>query len=237
MAKKNPFADSRGYDAVDQAPIVISRAAVDPLKQAQDALAVHEAKIESLGLEIKQLEVKDAGSASLMTAKAGFLKQLLDAIDKERLLIISEPDKFVRTVNGMVLNFKKTIKKYTDLADSKMRPYQYQLELERREEEKKMQQAIAKRQVEMDKAAKKAGVERVVLPDALVPVERESIRTDTGSVSYKPVWVAKIVDPALVPREYCSPDQKKIDAAVDAGIRTIAGVEIKEEMKSRWSSR
>jgi len=32
-----------------------------------------------------------------------------------------------------------------------------------------------------------------------------------------------------VPREYCSPDDKKLKEAVKAGIRNIAGCDIKED--------
>lgn len=65
-------------------------------------------------------------------------------------------------------------------------------------------------------------------PVMLVP-ERTATRTAEGVSFAKFRWVCRITAPAQVPRDYCEPSQKLLDAAVKDGVRAIAGCEIKEE--------
>lgn len=53
---------------------------------------------------------------------------------------------------------------------------------------------------------------------ALAPVEA------LQGITSREVWTFRIVDPAQVPRELCTPDEAKIRAAVAAGAREIPGV-------------
>ncbi len=78
----------------------------------------------------------------------------------------------------------------------------------------------------------------VEAPTVLAPVVQEesrAVRAETGSSSYQAKkWKAEVVDASLVPPAYCSPDQKKLDEAVRAGMRTIAGVRIYENTDIRF---
>lgn len=47
-------------------------------------------------------------------------------------------------------------------------------------------------------------------------------------ISIRKVWKFEVVDPNLVPREYCSPDADKISAALSSGVQ-IPGVRIYED--------
>jgi hypothetical protein len=62
------------------------------------------------------------------------------------------------------------------------------------------------------------------VPDAPVKQQGTSVRT---------VWKFRITVPGNVPRELCNPDDRLIRAAVDAGRRDIAGVEIYEDSEVR----
>ena len=104
------------------------------------------------------------------------------------------------------------------------------------------------RQAKLDAEAAAAGVEAVKLDEpiktealtsmatpAIAPVlevPETKIQTEAGTSTIKSEWAYKIIDAGQVPREYCSPDDKLLKAAVKAGIRTIAGCEIVEEFKS-----
>lgn len=55
----------------------------------------------------------------------------------------------------------------------------------------------------------------------------------TKGVSTRSVWTYEIQSPDLVHRGYCSPDPKKLQAAVDAGARDIPGVRIYETSEVR----
>lgn len=104
------------------------------------------------------------------------------------------------------------------------------------------------RQAKLDAEAAAAGVEPVklegpvkteALSSMVVPaqapvleVPETKIQTEAGTSTIKSEWTHKIIDAGQVPREYCSPDDKLLKAAVKAGIRTIAGCEIFEDFKA-----
>jgi hypothetical protein len=58
-----------------------------------------------------------------------------------------------------------------------------------------------------------------------------SIATEHKTGGMRTVWKGDITNAAAVPREYCSPDPAKIAAAVAAGVRVIAGVNIYEDVR------
>lgn len=79
-----------------------------------------------------------------------------------------------------------------------------------------------------------------VIEDAVeLPVESPGAITQVrpvrgdygGTSSFIPYWEVTITDPEKVPREFCSPDEKKIKEAVDkpGGLREIAGCTIEEK--------
>jgi len=55
------------------------------------------------------------------------------------------------------------------------------------------------------------------------PVSKTS-HAHVGTVTYKEDWEFTVVEPDLVPRNLCKPDEVKIRAMVKAGAREIAGV-------------
>lgn len=68
-------------------------------------------------------------------------------------------------------------------------------------------------------------------PQVAVPMPAAAtgpLRTQAGSVSTRKVWRFRVVDPALIPREYLSVDEGKIGSAVKSGTRTIPGVDVFE---------
>ncbi len=57
-------------------------------------------------------------------------------------------------------------------------------------------------------------------------VAAEAAVPKVAGISTRERWVAVLVNEALVPRELLSPDQRKAQAAVDAGARTLPGYEV-----------
>ena len=229
---------------------------------------------------VKPSIMQVVGSIDKMTADA-------KAIELRRKEIVADPNEFVKSVNGFVKIFSDKLDDLEKTLKKKIADYQYKVELERREQERKQKEAaeaLQKRlQAEADEAnrkareeamrkaeaeakskrereeaearergakeaelkalAEKAETERlealrlaeenarkieVEAPTVLAPVVQEesrAVRAETGSSSYQAKkWKAEVVDASLVPPAYCSPDQKKLDEAVRAGMRTIAGV-------------
>ena len=103
-------------------------------------------------------------------------------------------------------------------------------------------------QGELNLKADNAGVDRVAVPippevpepeSIPVPLEAPAIQVskkitaDHGSAKIEPVWRCLIETPNSVPVEFCSPDQKKLDAAVEAGVRKIPGCKIEESFDQK----
>lgn len=72
-------------------------------------------------------------------------------------------------------------------------------------------------------------------PLASAPVEEipRSTETENGKLGFSLVWeLVGISDENAIPRQYLSVDEKKIRAAIAAGVREIPGVVIKERPQS-----
>jgi len=100
--------------------------------------------------------------------------------------------------------------------------------------EKAEQGRLAALKLAEEEAAKNA----VIAPTVIAPVieeEKKMVRTESGSSSYQArAWKGTIIDADLVPIAYLSPDQRKINDAIKAGVRTIPGVAIVEETTTKF---
>ncbi|MDD4985622.1 MAG: hypothetical protein PHQ43_07525 [Dehalococcoidales bacterium] len=109
---------------------------------------------------------------------------------------------------------------------------------QRLEAERKVREAAKKLQDEKDEAtrialkkeiAEETAAAAAPTPQAPLMTEKQGVvRTAEGSSYTKFKWVCRIVDPALVPREYCEPAPKLLDAAAKGGVRNIPGCVIEE---------
>jgi hypothetical protein len=127
-------------------------------------------------------------------------------------------------------------------AREEQRRLQAKLDAEAREQrleaERKAREAAEKLANEKDEATRIALEKEVAeetaaaaapTPQApLMTAKQEVVRTAEGSSYTKFVWKCRVVDPDKVPREYCEPVQKLLDAAAKGGIRNIEGCVIEE---------
>lgn len=89
------------------------------------------------------------------------------------------------------------------------------------------------------KAEEDAAKNAVVAPTVVAPVVQEATRvtrTESGSAFSKQPWVFEVTDPAAVPREFLSVDEKKIRDAVRMGVREIVGVRIYQDTQINFRS-
>lgn len=105
------------------------------------------------------------------------------------------------------------------IVSQKMISYQTKIEEERRAEEAKIAARVEKGTMKIETAAKKV--------EALAPVETK-VEAKSGTVSFKEVRVPKVVNEALIPREYLEIDMVKIRRDALAGI-VIPGVVVEIE--------
>lgn len=201
------------------------------LAVAQRLLTVYSAEISRMKQEAAALKVDSDDSnktAVEMTAQA---KRLARALKGETERLIEEPDRFVKAVKGTSAPFIKDLQGIEADLKGKIGNYSFQLELKRREEERKAQAERDRLQRELNAQAKAAQVAPVELPKMVLPAKATApVRTAEGTSGTRMKWTHEITGPLdLIPRVYLMPDPKAIQAAVDAGIREIAGVRIYEK--------
>lgn len=175
------------------------------------------------------------------------LKRFLKKFDGRRKRIIEKPGTFVSRINGFCRKVREIVEPMIRITDKKRTDYSWSEEVKRREREKKTQEEAKKLQEKIEAEAKKANVEAPEMPP-VIPVEKPqtTVRPDTGGCSYiNTEWrVTQILDYDQVPLDIKTFDLgnerekemflKKANKLVEAGMRNIPGLEIKEVPKSKY---
>ncbi|MCP4568360.1 MAG: hypothetical protein GY841_12350 [FCB group bacterium] len=178
---------------------------------------------------VAALVVSDDESAAAATEMGVQVANIIKTMDVERKAAKAEPDKFVRAIDAFFRKFKAPLDQIKKDLKKNIGDYAYKQELERRKREKAAQDEQRRLQAEMDKAAKKAKVEPVQMPEIVAPKKQAPVRSDSGSASVRMKWTFEILDEKVIGRNYLSVDGKKIQSAIDGGIRQIAGVRVYEK--------
>jgi len=204
------------------------------IDKAKEKFAGYTRQIEKVRVLAKGLVVKDDASAKQSIEMVAQADRLFKTLDKRRKEIIDKPDTFVRSFNSFVKVFKDSLLSIMKDGKQKFADYEYQVELNRRINEKKAQDEVKKKQKVMDEAAEKAGVDKVVMPKMVVPKKQEPTRSKSGSASVKLEWDFEVLDLKEVPKNWMCVDQSKVNIAIKAGIREIPGIRIFEKPKTRF---
>jgi len=193
-------------------------------------------KVGNFEQAAKMLEIRDDESREAAANLAGGAKKLIKVIETRRLEVTKEAREFTSKVNAFVDKFTSRLESAAKLAGEKELQYVKLQEMKRREQEKLAQEAAAKLQKDINREAKKKGIEPVQVLAPVVPETQTRARTEAGITSYlAKFWTFEILDDSDVPRIYCSADEKKIREAVKQGVREIRGVRIfeKDEIRHR----
>lgn len=205
------------------------------LETAKKEFECYRQRIEAMRLDATKFEVVDAATNDLAVTMMGQARRLSKAVTDLKDKKLKPHNEFRSQLIAFAKAFSSPLEDAVKALKGKTETFAYQAILKQRAQEKAEREAAELRQKALDEEARSAGVETVQLPQ--IPVDQEQkvqTRTETGSsLSITLEWHGTIQDSNSVPREYCTPDQKKIDEAVKAGVREIAGVEIKEIPKSR----
>ena len=177
--------------------------------------------ISILTNDVSSLEVVDAGSESKGLEIAKTIKSHMTAIEDIRKTAVKPFNDKVKLINDFVKTISNALSSLDYSIRSKMRQYAEELEAERRKQEEKNAKKI-------EKAIEKGKP----VPIIQVVETHERAKTDVGTISYQKVWTFQIINDSQIPREYCTPSESMIRAAVKAGQRMIPGVRIYEETKT-----
>ena len=189
--------------------------------------------IDQMVEQSQEHEIKDDATVRAAVSMASQSKQLYNRIEKQRKEIVEEPNHFVKGVNGFCKNYQARLQGIENGLKQKISDYRYQIELARREQERRAQEAARKLQEKLNKDAEKKGVAPIAVAPVIVPDKEKIIRTEEGSSYEVSVWICEVTDPAKVPREYCEPVKRLLDNAVKMGVREIPGCKIYEKIDIR----
>lgn len=205
---------------------------VSDVELAQKSFQIYHEQIAVMVGEANAVVVDSEQSCSVATGMVGDAKKLYKQLEDQRKEIVAKPNQFVKAVNTFVKQFTTRLSKEVEATlKRKIGDFQYKRELERRKQEEAIRKANLDLQKKLDEEAAKSGVEAPQVGPVSIPREEGVVsRSDSGaSASIRMKWTGDIEDEKKVPREYCSPDQKKIDDAVKMGTREIPGVKIYEK--------
>lgn len=181
------------------------------------------------------LEITDPDRLDYAVGLMGESKKLSKQFDAKRKDVCQDASDFIDSVRGLVSRYTERLKsaEYTIL--TKVNQYKLKLDIERKKQEAAAQKAAADFQKKLNKEAAKAGVEAPLVPEIVIPKEKTTIKSESGTTSYEVKrWICTVMDPAAVPKEYCEPIKKLLDDAVKMGVREIPGCKIEEITETRF---
>lgn len=211
------------------------RSIIDPIKSVTVASPVDHERAMLSGKKIKMLE---------------------KAIEDKRKLLVAPLNNEVKTINayaaqimeplkGAESHLKKELIKWEGYLEAQRIEASKGLEAERKQKEaelaakEKEQKALeelfgADDSFEAEQQCAKDEREKFLNEKALVDTQKQ-IEQARVKGTHK-VWSFEVLDPNLVPRNFCTPVDALIRASVKSGVRDIPGVRIFEETKMTMRS-
>ena len=173
-------------------------------------------------------------------------KQAYKELEASRRALVDPLNAQVKKINKVFEPLTSSLEAFEGRAKRLLGAFQQQDEARTKREQEAArlaQEDAARREADaMAKAEASSGAERQAAlaeadaasrlqTEALVTAPTAAVRAykgDMGSTGVRKRWTFEVVKPDFVPRQYMSVDQIKIRAAVAAGVREIAGVNIYE---------
>jgi len=169
----------------------------------------------------EQLEILNQETRETAVTILGELKKVKSLVNDRKLFYTKPLKQMMTDYNTMANNFLEPIKKADQLIRGKLIKYDDYLEdLKRKEEEK------------LKKKTEKAIQENKPLPVAKPIDTTKKVKSENNTFTVTKVRKFEITDEMELPRQFLTPDLKKIGKLVKAGIEEIPGVRIWTEKSS-----
>jgi type I site-specific restriction-modification system R (restriction) subunit len=202
----------------------------------QDLQKFNDAKvmIDSLTVKCQKLVVSNKQSLDYAKDLAKEAQKVEKMIEDKRKEITVPILDFKRSIDDHAKKLTEALKASIKNVRTQILTYETELERARQEELRKIEAERQKIEEEKRKLAESQpqnghAAHPVSMPEEMLLNHKVKELEQDRSKSIRYVWRYKIIDEALVPREFLSVDERKITASVAAGIRTIAGIEIYQE--------
>jgi hypothetical protein len=178
--------------------------------------------------------IKDQATNEQATSMALQAKRLGKDLEALRKHYVEPHNKFLRTVNNFFKRYSDPLTEIEKTLGRKVGAFRQLLENERRKQEAEARKAAQELEAKLAAEAQEAeaqGIEYqpVTVAAQVIQEVAKVTRTEEGSASQRRKFTCTILEADQVPREYCEPSQKLLNEAVKAGVREIAGCDIKEE--------
>lgn len=173
--------------------------------------------VDTFLFQFQSLEVTNADTFAQASDVVAACKQHIKSVVAKRKSYTDGIDQTKKLLMDQEHTICRPLQEFIDNLDRQMKDYHFAAQKRAAEEQARLdREALAKA-----KAEHKSEVEV-----AVVAPPPKTVRSDFSTTTIVDKWVGEIVDMALVPAQYCSPDPKKIKAAIDGGARSIPGVRI-----------
>lgn len=167
--------------------------------------------------QAQELEVCDASTAEYAVKILSEIAEAKKTAEGQRK-IFTEP---LLESKRAIDNFFKRILEPFEQADKLIRA---KVLTYRQEEAQRAQVEAAALQKKREEEAKKTG--QAFVPPVVATSPANTLRAENGSATVRKTWDFLVESEADVPREFLVVDDRKIRAAIGAGIRSIPGVKI-----------
>lgn len=198
----------------------------------RNSIAVANAQKENPSIEKKltALIVNSDESEKICIETGVIIARIEKELEAERKRNVDPLNLELKEINTFFKSFTDKLSELKESAKKKVSDYQKEKEQKRQAEQKKLDDILAKqREDELKKAAAEGKTAPAVGISLSVAPVANTIHSGTGSASGRTVWKWSVEDLSKVPEEYFILDEKKINAEVKGGTRTIAGLKIYSE--------
>lgn len=192
----------------------------------------------------REVEVVDDASLSKANEFNEQIKKAIKRVDVRRREFTDHLNIVLKNTNAVfkpVIEYGESV---SELVRTKMRDYmlekearlkaeqeaQRKIEMERLEARQKEMEALAVKHDSDTLINEAVKIEAKIEQMELKPIEVKNIvRSEAGSITLRKTWTYEVINQDLVPRDFMSPDDKKIMFVIKNGCKEIAGLRIFEE--------
>jgi len=194
--------------------------------------------------DLKALEIKgtalinQANALKITTAEestdavniSGQLQEVSKQVKKKCEDFLEPYKKVTAAINGPKKRIIEAVTKAKNIINQKIFQFKKQEEIDQAKQQNIINEATESLQESLKVQAKELGIKAPTVAPIKAAKPTKVLRGDAGTSLYaRKVWTAEISNPKEVPREWCSPDMKKINDSVRMGKRDIPGVKIFEK--------
>lgn len=198
-----------------------AREITNPADQLDQDRTLREIVRDAIALDKKaediQIQNEEGQAGALAIIKEA--RSFIDIIEEKRKFFSVPLNNILSSLNEKARILKDPINRIIQKVNGKLIEYKRKADEAARKEREKLQKKIER--------AAENGKPIPVQPQINVP---KTVRADAGTLSYKKVWRYEIINEQEVPREYLMLDTSKIQKVINAGVRSIPGLRIFEDI-------